>query len=62
MRCSICDAPKTKWIFHNWHCNKCAEVITDTIGQMNEDDNFTELSLETLHDYLENAEKDEDVA
>lgn len=38
MRCSICDRKNSRWIYHNYHCSKCEEVITQTIGNLREKD------------------------
>ena len=40
MRCSICDDPETRFVFHNWHCFKCEEAIRVATGEYNEEDIF----------------------
>jgi len=34
MRCSICDRQPTRFIYGHEHCQKCVEVITETIGKL----------------------------
>lgn len=38
LRCSICDHTETKFIFNDWHCNQCSEVIRQTVGDVHEED------------------------
>lgn len=38
MRCSICDAKKSRYVFGHFHCARCEEIIRVTIGKLNKDD------------------------
>lgn len=53
MRCSICDRNDTRYIYNNWHCGTCEDVIRQTIGDIREEDiiemfeDSFELSMDT---------------
>lgn len=38
MRCSICDRKESKYIYGHYHCSECEEVITQTIGNISDED------------------------
>lgn len=38
MRCSICDSMESSWIYRNWHCSTCSNIIRQSIGDLHEKD------------------------
>lgn len=50
LRCSICDKTPSRWIYRNWHCNECEEVITNTIGSKPKDKDEPEHVVEQEFD------------
>jgi hypothetical protein len=38
MRCSICDKDDSRFVYKNWHCSECEEVIRQCIGLEKEND------------------------
>ena len=37
MRCKCCNSSKTKYIYDDWYCYECADVIRETIREDNTD-------------------------
>ena len=33
MRCKCCDSSKTKYIYDDWYCYECADVIRETMRE-----------------------------
>ena len=40
MRCSICDRKDTKFVYDNWHCSVCEDIIRNATGEYVERDMF----------------------
>ena len=67
LRCSICDRSDTRFIYNNWHCHSCEDVIRQAVGDLYEEDivnifesddsNSYDLSVDT-NDYTSCLEED----
>jgi len=56
LRCSICDKKTSRWIYRNWHCQECEEIITKTIGtKVIDKDNEEYLLDDDAQEFLEGS-------